>query len=365
MRLKTLAVFVPVFALIGATALAWHQYRELVVLRAKVLGGDDRAALEAKLAAFAKRNVELEAQLMALRNGRNGNEASDAADATRDPDAQRSSAATALLANLALADNLSPESKADAEMEILAAMADLPEFQKLMALQQRGKIDSKYAALFRKLHLTADQQAQLERLLGDKQSAYADAMIAAHDQGLTGKDARQMANTVAKATQKDIEASIKSLLGTQGYNQYQNYEHTLPQRDTVNQLAQRLSYTPTPLNARQQEQLVQALATGLRQTAAEAAAAVGAVTTKAVKPVATVAPLPGPLSSLGSTVTNSGVITPVAISKAQSFLSPQQITALQQMQQEQQAQQMLNQLIRTGGGKTGGSVVKAPKPGKG
>ncbi len=360
MRIKFLVLVTLVLALLGATALAWHQYRELIELRSQLLGNGDRAALEARLQALAKRNVELEAKLAATR-GAAGDTAATT-EAEHEGDVEKTADAS-LLAKVASLDGITFDggSKADAEFEVLAALADLPEFQKLMALQQRGKIDSKYAALFRKLHLSPEQQQQMERLLGDKQSAFADAMIAAHDQGLTGRHARNLANTVARATQKEIDESIKQLLGQQVYKQYQNYERTLPQRETVDRLAQRLSYTGTPLSSRQQEQLVQTLANAARQPAANAGAPAGANGVKPPHAATVVAPLPGPLSGLG-TSTTAAVITPPAISKAQTFLSPQQLTALQQLQQEQQAQQTLSQLLRAKGVKPNG---KPAKPGKG
>src|SRR6185369_2191716 len=123
-------------------------------------------------------------------------------------DAAKDSAAAAL-AKLAALTEKDPDgmSKKDEAFELLGAMADMPEFQKLLALEQRGKVDAKFAALFRRLKLSPEEQTRLETLLADKQSAFADAMIAARGQGLTGKDARQLANVVANATEKEINGS--------------------------------------------------------------------------------------------------------------------------------------------------------------
>jgi hypothetical protein len=54
------------------------------------------------------------------------------------------------------------------------------------------------------------------------------------------------------------------------------------------------------------------------------------------------------------------VISTDAIAAAQSFLSPQQVTALQRMQQEQQAQQTIGNLLRTG--TVNAPVKNKPKP---
>ncbi len=358
MRPKIAVLAILILALAGATSLAWQQYQELVSLRARTIDGDERSALNATLADLRRRNRELEAQLAALRAGPLDAAASVASD---EKGKSAEAKAAALLANLVAQDSsaASPESKRDAELELLGALADLPEFQKLIALEQRGKIDAKYAALFRNLHLNPAQQQQLESLLADKQSAYADAMIAAHDQGLTGKDARDMALAVARATQKDIDGSIKSMLGPQDFNKYQNYERTMPQRETVNQLTQRLSYTTTPLTPKQQDQLVQTLASGTRDQMVAARAAAQATGQKVVPPPTTVAPLPGALGNMGIGSASSAVITPTAVARAQRILTSQQLSALQQMQQEQVAQQTLSKLIRTGVGK---APAPAPTP---
>jgi hypothetical protein len=333
----------PVF---GLSALAWQQYAELVSLRARTIDGDERVALNQTMAELQRRNRELEALLRATRLSRQ--DAKDMAANARADAQDASKSASAVLAALAADDPATAaESRRDAELELLGAMADIPEFQRLIALQQRAKIDAKYAALVKKLNLTPEQAQKFENLLADRQSAFADAMIAAHDQGLSGKEARDMAQAVTRATQKDIDSNIKSLLGPQGYGQFQNYEQTMPQRETVMQLAQRLSYTATPLSTRQQDQLVQLLATTANQAAAAAAAAASAASGQKVpRPATTLAPLPGALSSLGIASSSTALITAGAVAKAQGLLAAQQLNALRQMQQEQQAQLTLSKLLQ-------------------
>ena len=352
MRPKTYVILALVLALAGATTLAWRQYRELVTLRAAALGGDERDAFEARLAELRKHNFELQAQLAALMRANSSAESVANLAQARAAEREKSAAERAELAAL-LARDPDALAKSDATFELLGALADTPEFQKLLALEQHGKVDARYAALFKQLKLSPDQQARLESLLTDKQSAFADAMIAARDQGLTGKAARDLANTVANATQKDITSSIKDLLGPQGFSQFQNYERTLPQRDVVDQLAQRLSFTPTPLTTGQQDRLVNVLAT---TAAAPKPAANAAPGSPAPKPVPPIAPLPSSLAGLGVASVASAPITNTAVAQSQSFLSPQQVAALQQMRQQQQAQQTLNNVL------SGKPPAPAPAP---
>src|SRR5438105_3641399 len=62
------SIFVAAFAV--TAWVAWREYSELVSLRAAALAGDERAALEARLADFKRRNYDLQAQLAALQAGR-------------------------------------------------------------------------------------------------------------------------------------------------------------------------------------------------------------------------------------------------------------------------------------------------------
>ena len=134
LRFKSFLLPVLVLALAVATALAWREYQELVVLRASALGDGERAAFEARLVEFKKRNFDLQAQLAALSLGKNSDDA--AADTAAAKEAARENAA-ATLAQLALltVKDADGASKKDDTFELLGAMADQPEFQKLLALE--------------------------------------------------------------------------------------------------------------------------------------------------------------------------------------------------------------------------------------
>jgi hypothetical protein len=363
LRSKNLLLAILAALVVASVTLAWRQAQELAQLRAATLLGDERANLEARLDQFKRRNLALQAELAALRSSRSDPGGGTENKSRKPGDGTNAGGDSAVLNKLAaLAAESGAASKRDGDLEVLAAMADLPEFQRMMALQQRGKVDEKYAALFKKLKLTPEEQSRLETLLADRQSAFTDALLAARDLGLTGKEARDMASKVANTTQKDVTASIKDLLGPQRFGQLQNYEKTAPQREMVDQLAQRLSYTPTPLSARQQDQLVQALVNPPQQKITTNAKGGQKITILPAAPTM-IAPLPGTVAGLGIGSSSSVAISGAAVAQAQTFLSPQQLAALQRMQQEQQAQQTIGNLLRTGQANPP-PAVKPPKPGK-
>jgi len=239
-----------------------------------------------------------------------------------------------------------------------AIMAN-PEVQKLMALQQKAGLDGRYSALFRQLQLNPADLEKFKNLLVEKQSAVMDVMAAARAEGLTGRENRDEIRQLVQQTQADVDNNIRSTLGETAYAQYQGYEATQSERTVVSQLEQRLSYSSTPLTDSQSQQLVQILA------ATAPTGGNNAGSRNATGGVATALALGGG----GMTAFTGGGtrITADAVTQAQSILSAQQVSALQGLQQEQQASAQLRQQMRANfpGGPTTAtstSVTTTPRP---
>lgn len=214
------------------------------------------------------------------------------------------------------------------------AAFDSPEAQRLLALQQKGALDANYADLFRRLNLTPAQLEEFKDLLVEKRTAVADVLAAARSQGLTGRDSRDEIRALVQDTQAEVDDHIRALLGDSGYQQYQNYERTQPQRAVTNTLEQRLSYTGTPLTPQQTDQLVQILAAN-------------ASTGRQAQPASFTAINLGGGMRTGFVSGGSGAaITDQALQQAAGVLSPAQLDALRQIQAEQQAEAQLSQLMR-------------------
>lgn len=218
------------------------------------------------------------------------------------------------------------------------AVLNSPEVQQLMAMQQRGALDSRYAALFRNLNLNPAQLERLKQLLVEKQASVMDVMGAARAQGLTGRENRDELRQLVNDSQAEVDAMIRNELGESAYNQYKNYEATFPQRGTVDQLERRLSYSNTPLTPAQAEQVVQILAETSPAPGGNMARRgdFGLAVPFAAGPGVTIA-----IAGQQSSISND------AIARAQGVLQPQQVAALQGLQQEQQAAQQLQQQLRS------------------
>ena len=375
---KNLVIALLALTTLGGAMLAWHQYSELVGLRAAAGSVSDRDALQKKIAELQKANRDLEEQLAAMHGARE--DGGDDVMANADQAGARDQ-------------NGGPRGGRGNRGQQFAAIRDLmnkPEVQAMISAEQKAQLNATYAALFKKLNLTPDQADKLASLLIERQTARQDVFQAARDQGINPRTDPDGFRKLVADAQNSVNDSIKSLLGDDGFSQFTNYEQTMPQRNIVNTLQQRLSYTDSPLTSAQAEQLVQILAANTPQRT---------TTTTGTEPrggadfgggfggpggggfggfggrmggLVTGGFGGGGGGGLGAIVgPNSAPITSGAVSQAQSVLSPTQEAALTQLQQQQQTAQQLQQLVRstyqqnnptnggtaTGTGTTGGATT--------
>lgn len=331
---KNLLLLVLVLTTLGLSAFAWKQHLELIELRATALNNGSRAEWQKRALAAQNRAKN-----------------SDRPSAGAPP----GGSATVSLP----APGPAPVTRGAGLVTSFTSLMDRPEMAHLMAIQQKGQIDARFAALFKNLGLPADKLAQLKALLADKLSAPTDVLAAAGPQGIDPVRNPQEFTKLIQDTQSELDDKIKSLLPPGDYAQYQNYLQTEPQRAVVSQLQQSLSYSDTQITPAQADQLVQILA----DTAGSKGAVAG------TGPGANVAFAMGPFPSNGMGPGSWGAtpITDEAIARAQSVLSAPQIQALQDIQQQQQAAAQLRQLLmqnfgRRGNAPTPGASGPAPSP---
>jgi hypothetical protein len=400
---KTYLIALLALTTIGGAVLSWQQYAELVELRAAAMNKAERADLQKRAWDLEKLNKQLRDQLAAQRP------AGDAAEAL-----------------LAAASGEAPPDRRDRggrggpggtnPLQQFAALRDLmakPEVQALMSVQQKAAVEARYAALFKNLNLTPAQADQLKTVLADRQTTMQDVMSAALDQGLDPRRDREAYQKLMDGARADVNASIKAVIGDSGFAQFETYEKTMPQRNIVNQLQQRLSYSDTPLTGTQADQLVQILANNTPPPAPRPAGPPGQppagdrgtlVLGGGPPPGGGRGPDPGALGAMIGGVMGAGgggpggpggpgglmtfggggdrggnataPITPTAVSQAQAVLAAPQVAALQQLQQQQQSQQQLAKIVvdtftaqnaanNANPGKSGGPVPppKDKKPG--
>jgi hypothetical protein len=340
-KIKNYLLVLLAFTTVAGAGLAWSQYQELVKLRADSLAGEiARNDLQKRLWALEKRRNELDAATAGLRSRGSSVVAEGDGPGPGDPQGWARPGSAGFnrrgLGNL-------------------AALLDNPEFNKLWNSQQKVALDSRYAALFKNLNLSPADLDKFKSLLVEKQSAAMDVLAAAREQGLSPRDPTDRTQIAAllQNAQAQVDTNIQQTLGDAQFAQYQNYEQTLPQRNLVNQLAQSLSYSSSPLQDSQMEQLVNILAAN-SPARAQDAGGIGNLFAGAGG---------GPPN--GGFGNRSTPITDATITQAQTVLDSTQVAALQQLQAQQDAQRQIAQMMRqsaAGGSAEGQNGAPASAP---
>jgi Spy/CpxP family protein refolding chaperone len=329
-QFKNILIAVLCATLLAAAAISWREYEELIGLRAQLVDADN-AALKRQLAEARKTIKSLQDRLAATRGRRGGADGgADGAGAENGPGG--------------------PQGRGG-RFGMFAALSSNPEFQKLMAIQMKGRLAQTYGPLFKSLNLTPDQLAQFQTLLADKQQAMMDTLQAAREQGINPREDPDGFKALMTQAVAQTDQSIQQVLGDAGFQQYQQYQQTLPERNTVNSLQQQLSYTQTPLTDDEANQMVALLSQNQPQRAGNGTSG----TTNGGTPG------PGIMALINGG--GNAKVTNDAITQASSVLSAPQVSALQAIQAQQQAQQQMQQLMRAANQGTSTAAPAAPAAG--
>ncbi len=330
---------------IGSLALSWHFHHQLTRQQSE----HDRA--------LAKAKQDYDQQIAKAKTSKKESRSTPKEGAENAPTADAKTSANSEKSDPA-AHTGKTRGGDKAQSDRMTAYHELmnsPEVMKLMALQQKGELDGRFAELFKKLKLSPAKLDELKHLLAEQQSISRDVFMAARQEGM-GRDDRDEIAALIKVTRDENDASIRQLLGDDAYNDYANYNANATQRKQVDRISDRLSYSEAPLSEKQSEQLVQLLA----QTSKTASANPTAPATVLSRPGGGNGFVSGLIEqNLGG---GGGVtITDQVIGQASTFMSTTQIQQLRQLQTEQQAQAMLRKTFSEVGKKnTAPAPVKTP-----
>ena len=134
-----------------------------------------------------------------------------------------------------------------------------PEHEQYRVLRENAKIGKIYGALYRELHLSPQETTTFQKLLADRNLLTGDIVEAAREQGITPESSagRGTINELVNKFRQEYDQQIREALGDVRYDQLRLYERTVPERNIVNELAQRLQSGLTPLSQEQIEHLVE------------------------------------------------------------------------------------------------------------
>jgi hypothetical protein len=359
---------------LGGAALAWRQYQELAELRAAAMNRQERADLMKRIWDLEKANRDLADQAGAFRTYQELDDMLAIAEERPDEEREGRSSRGGRGGR-----GEGGRGGPPIQIAALRELVNKPEVQAMIGFQQRAAIEANYGPLFKSLNLSSEQAEKLKAVLADRQTTLQDVYAAAREQGISPREHPEAFRKLISDAQNEINNSIKGVIGEAGFAQLQTYEQTLPQRNLVNELQQRLSYTTTPLTPAQAEQLVQILAanapprttttgtSGTLQPSMPGSSGRGGYSMSGLPSGfgggysggpgrsdfgMVGAALGGPGGAMvgsvldGRSASRTAPITPNALNQAQGVLAQPQLSALQQIYQQQQNQQQIQQLIR-------------------
>ena len=211
--------------------------REVAAVRARIAAAENKqAALTVEAAMVAKRNKSLQARLR---------ESRDEAQTLATQELNRQTANTMLAPK---------EHKGVSEIfrdeimrEALKAEAREGTAKNINALFREG--------LAEQLHLNDDQSAALKQLLADRMSILWEHMLLPMTTGELDEAGMAQAGPAIKEAIEKNSAQLRSLLGDDGYNAYQSFEQTQPEREFVSKFASQANDAGQQLSPEQQNQL--------------------------------------------------------------------------------------------------------------
>ncbi len=219
-------------------------------------------------------------------------------------------------------------------MRTMAKMFNDPEMKEMMRSQQAMGIQMMYGDLAKELGLSPDDANHVMELLTDRQLAMAGKSMALMDG--SGRDEAKMEEIGKEVNQsrEEYDKQIENILGKDRYSKLQEYERTLGDRMILNQLQQQFTARGISLEEPQRQNLLKVMVDERLKT----------------PPTPWDANNPdvaGQMKALSSDETMNQLfeqqkqINNRVLTRARDFLSPDQINALQQSQEQQlQMQQM-------------------------
>ena len=227
--------------------------------------------------------------------------------------------------------------KTNNPMHSIAAMFKDPKMREMIKSQQKAvmgpMVNKQYADLMKQLNMTPEQSATFKDLVQKKMFAGADVGLSMMDDSLDATQRADMQKQVKSQTD-EVDGEIKDFLGDQNYQAYQSYEKSVPDRMAVGQFNDQFAGTANALSADQQSQMMQALSdarnnfkwtSGLNQQN------------------------PGANGDMASLLTSDNIDRFVAertefdnqfLTRAQQFLTPDQLNAYKEFQVTQRNMQV-------------------------
>ncbi len=204
-----------------------------------------------------------------------------------------------------------------------------PEYKQLQQVVRMGRLDSRFAALYRKLNLPAEPLSRLKALIAERENVRTDIFAVAREQGLNIRENRETINQLIQENQNEVDATLREEFGETIYDTYQQFVTAERFWRVSDQLGVKLAYSPNPLTLAQKEQLVDILSRTNQQTQNR------------------ISPGLRDRVALEYGVDARTPISNDVLDQARGLLTPNQFQALQRMKNEQDAALKMAAIVRS------------------
>ncbi len=222
------------------------------------------------------------------------------------------------------AKNAAAAAKSNSVGSALGKLLDDPAMKEMMRQQQLSMLKSQYAPLIKQLNLTPEAADKFIQLLADNAAAKMDLGMAV----LKGDMDRAAAKQSMTDAKNDLTGQMQSLLGTDGYAQYDQFNQDLPAKTMLGLIKDEMG--DNPLTEDQSAQLLQLLKTGPKTDDTDSLSSPTAVdhylqkeadSNQLILQQAANFLTPGQLASLGAYQTNMLNMEKMSMSMKDKFLS--------------------------------------------
>lgn len=208
----------------------------------------------------------------------------------------------------------------------LREMLKNPAMRDLLGQQQAVQIETSYARLIEQLQLNDEEKAHFKKLLTERAKLEADLGLKLLDSNMTPQQRQQLLAEAEKNKVAYDETIRKFMNNDADWNSFQSYEATRPERMQFETMGRSMfSATGDPLNAQQEDQLIQLLAQTRQNPTPEQAALMKNMTNPAQMSEA----------NLQTYLEYQRATNARALQQAAGFLSQPQLKALQNYQEQQ------------------------------
>lgn len=226
-------------------------------------------------------------------------------------------------------------------MKLVSQMLKNPAMKEMMATQQMILFDQQYAGLMEQLQLQGTEKDAFKQIIVDGIKAQSGLGLKLMDESLSPEQRNAIAKEITDSKQA-TDQQVRTFLNDESdFQAYRNWEETKTERLQINAQKTTFAAAGAPLDARQEQQLLEAMVAVRKQPKP------GVNLTQGLTPEA-----------VSQQMANYDLDAQQLYNRAAGFLSPAQLETFQQIQQQQRGLQEAGLKMATMAGGSGAIMIR-------